>query len=82
MSYDEIKCLEMSQGISAIYDHADASLAECCSATALALRVRLDNTEDKILRGYMISIIMKHLTMDKWTAGEPKIDLLRPNGIR
>lgn len=62
-AYDETKALEMSQSISAIYDHADASLAECCSATALALRVRLENEPDKILRGYMISQIMKHLTM-------------------
>ena len=74
MNYDESKCLEMSQGISAIYDHADASLAECCSATALALKVRLENEPDKILRGFMISQIMKHLT------AEPKSKLIHPNG--
>lgn len=75
-SYDEKKCLEISQSISAIYDNADASLAEACSATALALRVRLNNTEDKILRGFMISQIMKHLTMDY----KPVVDILRVNG--
>lgn len=75
--YDEEKCLEMSQSISAIYDHADANIAEVCSATALALRVSLDNVEDKFARAYFLMMIIKHLTMDK---KKPVIDLLRPNG--
>lgn len=75
-AYDQDKCLAMSQSISAIFDHADAGLAEICSATALALRVALDNESDKILRGYFVSVLMKHITMDK---KQPAIDLLRPN---
>lgn len=64
--YDEAKCLQMSQSISAIYDNFAASPAEACSATSLALRVLLENSmDDKIMRGYLVSNIMKHLTMDK-----------------
>lgn len=81
-SYDKDKCLEISQSISAIYDNADASLAEACSSTALALRVRLDNEPDRILRGYMVSQIIKHLTMDHKAEPEverPAIEIIRPN---
>lgn len=78
-SYDQEKCLEMSQSISAIYDHADASLAEVCSATALALRVRLDNESDKMLRAYLLMTFIKHLTMDH-KAEAPGFELIRPNG--
>lgn len=62
--YDPVKALQMSQSISAIYDNADASLAECCSATALALRVCLENEPDKLIRSFMFMNIIKHLTMD------------------
>ena len=75
-SYDENKTLEMSQSISAIYDNADASLAEACSATALALRVRLDNEADKFVRAFMLTQLIKHLTMDH----KKGFDLLMPNG--
>ena len=74
--YDEERCLQMSQAITGIYQSADASIAEICSATALALRVALDLHGDKIMRGYFISQVMKHLTMDH----KKTVDLLIPNG--
>lgn len=76
--YDQEKALAISQTISSIFDHADASLAECCSATALAMRVLLDNEQDKFLRAFMLVNIIKNLTMDP--KKEKVIDLLRPNG--
>lgn len=80
--YDEKKCLEMSQAITEIYQSADASLAEICSATALALRVALDLHGDRIMRGYLISQVIKHLTMDHKTEEvvRPAIEIIRPNG--
>lgn len=79
--YDKQKCLEMSQSISAIYEHAEASLAEVCSSTALALRVALDNEPDKLLRGYLFMMLVKHLTMDHKSeeARLPSIEIIRPN---
>jgi hypothetical protein len=76
MKYEPDKCLEMSQSISAIFDHADASLAEVCSATALALRTRLDLENDKFLRAFMLVNLIKHLTMDH--AKESLV--IKPNG--
>jgi hypothetical protein len=76
MNYDADKTLEMSQSISAIYDHADASLAEACSATALALRVQLDMESDKFMRAFMLTNLIKHLTMDHKEAPS----LIKPNG--
>lgn len=73
-SFDEEKCQEMSQSISAIFDHSQASLQEACAATSLALRVALDNESDKILRAYLVVNVIKHLTMDKKT-----VELIRPN---
>ena len=78
-SYDQEKCLEMSQSISEIYDNFDASLAEVCSATALALRVRLENESDKMMRAFMVMNLIKHLTMDHKTEA-PGLELIRPNG--
>jgi hypothetical protein len=77
MNYDGEKCLEMSQSISAIFDHADASLAEACSAIALACRTRLDNESDKYLRALMTVTLIKHLTMDH---PKPAFELIKPNG--
>jgi len=78
MTYDPDKTLEMSQSISAIFDHADASLAEVCSAIALAVRTRLDNEPDKALRALMCVTLIKHLTMDH-PKDSQTIQVLRPN---
>ena len=78
MKYDAEKCLEMSQSISAIFDHADASLAEACSAIALACRTRLDNESDKYVRALMCMTLIKHLTMDYPKAAP--FELIKPNG--
>ena len=65
MNYDSDKCLEMSQSISAIFDHADASLAEACSAIALALRFQLDLESDPLVRSHICMTLIKHLVKDK-----------------
>lgn len=79
--YNQEKCLVISQSISAIYDHADASATEACSATALALRVVLDNEPDKFLRAFLLTTVIKHLTMDhkKEAPVINAIELIRPN---
>lgn len=77
-AFDEQKCQEMSQSISAIYDHADASLPEILASTGLSLKIVLENEPDKMLRAFFLVNLIKHLTMDH--KKEPVVDLLRPNG--
>lgn len=79
--FDEVKCQEMSQSIAAIFDHADASLAEQLCAISLVLRFSLDNEHDKMLRAYLLMNLIKHLTMDSKADAlkVPKLDLLRPD---
>jgi len=82
MSFDEVKCQEISQSIPAIFDHADASLAEICAASSVALRVALDSESDKMLRAYLLMNLIKHLTIDheKNFGGKPGLELIVPNG--
>lgn len=77
--YDEQKALEISQSISAIYDHANASVAEICAATALALRVALEAEPDKFMRAFYFQQIAKNLTQE-FKKTLPAIELIRPNG--
>jgi hypothetical protein len=78
MKYDPEKALDMSHSITRIYDSVDASVAEVCSATALALRARLDLEHDKLLRAFMLMNLIKHLTMDHKSASA--FELIKPNG--
>lgn len=81
-AFDEQKVQEISQSIAAIFDHADASLAEQCAAISLVLRVSLDNESDKFLRSFFVVNLIKHLTMDHKNSisdSRPAIELLRPN---
>lgn len=73
MNFDEKKALEMSQAISAVYEDFDASPAEACSATVLALRVFLDCIPDAKERALCQVTFIKHFTMD-----HKKIDLIVP----
>lgn len=73
--FDEVKAQEMSQSISAILDHAKATMGEGCAAITLALRCWLELAPDQVTRDYLLMHIIKNLTKDT-----VKINLLHPNG--
>lgn len=73
--FDELKAQEMSQSISAILDHAHATMGEGCAAVTLALRCWLDLEPDPMVRSFLLMHIFKSLTKDV-----PKVEIIHPNG--
>lgn len=77
-AYDPDKALLLSQAMTRIFSEFDASPSEICAAVSLALRCELDHEKDSWLRAYLITNVMKHLTMDV-PKGKPVLEILRPN---
>ena len=73
--FDQEKCEEISQAISALLDRSKATMGEGCAAMSLALRCWLDMEPDILHQAFLTMHVIKSLTKDKRI-----IEIIKPNG--